>query len=115
MLRRCVLFFFQAEDGIRDGHVTGVQTCALPISSTPSARSAVLTSAMLSVPKWKTLAASSASAPAATAGAKRSEERRVGKECRSGWAPREAKQQEQEEGRRKSSRQEEKLSTTRAT
>src|SRR5690606_40957712 len=27
------LFFFQAEDGIRDFHVTGVQTCALPISS----------------------------------------------------------------------------------
>src|SRR5690348_9109854 len=26
-----VLFFFQAEDGIRDGRVTGVQTCALPI------------------------------------------------------------------------------------
>src|SRR5690625_1883506 len=26
-------FFFQAEDGIRDGHVTGVQTCALPIYS----------------------------------------------------------------------------------
>src|SRR6266487_6325743 len=26
------LFFFQAEDGIRDGRVTGVQTCALPIS-----------------------------------------------------------------------------------
>src|SRR5690606_39460456 len=24
-------FFFQAEDGIRDFHVTGVQTCALPI------------------------------------------------------------------------------------
>src|SRR5690625_5459691 len=29
---RYVSFFFQAEDGIRDGHVTGVQTCALPIS-----------------------------------------------------------------------------------
>src|SRR5690606_40709927 len=28
-----VCFFFQAEDGIRDFHVTGVQTCALPISS----------------------------------------------------------------------------------
>src|SRR6201990_2845672 len=28
----CSLFFFQAEDGIRDGTVTGVQTCALPIS-----------------------------------------------------------------------------------
>src|SRR5690625_7761871 len=27
------LFFVQAEDGIRDGHVTGVQTCALPISA----------------------------------------------------------------------------------
>src|SRR5690625_6825514 len=27
------IFFFQAEDGIRDGHVTGVQTCALPIST----------------------------------------------------------------------------------
>src|SRR5690606_39988927 len=27
-----VLFFFQAEDGIRDFHVTGVQTCDLPIS-----------------------------------------------------------------------------------
>src|SRR5437660_756287 len=28
-----IVFFFQAEDGIRDGHVTGVQTCALPIST----------------------------------------------------------------------------------
>src|SRR5256886_5981534 len=29
--RRCAVFFFQAEDGIRDLTVTGVQTCALPI------------------------------------------------------------------------------------
>src|SRR5690606_39980542 len=29
---RTSCFFFQAEDGIRDFHVTGVQTCALPIS-----------------------------------------------------------------------------------
>src|SRR5690606_40256516 len=29
----CCVFFFQAEDGIRDFHVTGVQTCALPIFS----------------------------------------------------------------------------------
>src|SRR3712207_8481423 len=28
----CLFFFFQAEDGIRDIGVTGVQTCALPIS-----------------------------------------------------------------------------------
>src|SRR5271166_819661 len=44
-------FFFQAEDGIRDGHVTGVQTCALPIwvSSAPAgadrASSTVVTTA----------------------------------------------------------------------
>src|SRR6266436_9123515 len=30
----CCFFFFQAEDGIRDVAVTGVQTCALPISYT---------------------------------------------------------------------------------
>src|SRR5207245_5479796 len=30
-LRRILCFFFQAEDGIRDATVTGVQTCALPI------------------------------------------------------------------------------------
>src|SRR5690606_40124789 len=31
-------FFFQAEDGIRDFHVTGVQTCALPISNAEATR-----------------------------------------------------------------------------
>src|SRR5260370_274194 len=31
--QRCLIFFFQAEDGIRDSSVTGVQTCALPISA----------------------------------------------------------------------------------
>src|SRR2546429_2913828 len=31
--RRVYIFFFQAEDGIRDVAVTGVQTCALPISA----------------------------------------------------------------------------------
>src|SRR5207253_6431320 len=34
-----LFFFFQAEDGIRDGHVTGVQTCALPIFARPASRS----------------------------------------------------------------------------
>src|SRR5690625_6971283 len=33
MLFTFTTFFCQAEDGIRDGHVTGVQTCALPIWS----------------------------------------------------------------------------------
>src|SRR5690349_22557828 len=35
-----VRFFFQAEDGIRDLYVTGVQTCALPISASARARAA---------------------------------------------------------------------------
>src|SRR5690349_22045297 len=35
-------FFFQAEDGIRDLYVTGVQTCALPISADRMARAQVL-------------------------------------------------------------------------
>src|SRR5215467_6425893 len=35
------IFFFQAEDGIRDYKVTGVQTCALPISARPIPRSLV--------------------------------------------------------------------------
>src|SRR6266446_8109646 len=34
----CVEFFFQAEDGIRDYKVTGVQTCALPISRLAAAQ-----------------------------------------------------------------------------
>src|SRR5687768_18053664 len=33
-MRECLFFFFQAEDGIRDVAVTGVQTCALPIYQT---------------------------------------------------------------------------------
>src|SRR2546426_12560124 len=36
-----VFFFFQAEDGIRDYKVTGVQTCALPISRATSAQQVV--------------------------------------------------------------------------
>src|SRR5438309_6878768 len=46
VLPMCVFFFFQAEDGIRDGTVTGVQTCALPISSQPAVR--VATAMLLS-------------------------------------------------------------------
>src|SRR6266581_7859174 len=38
----CCFFFFQAEDGIRDGRVTGVQTCALPISAVVSTVAGVL-------------------------------------------------------------------------
>src|SRR6478752_8792727 len=69
-------FFFQAEDGIRDVAVTGVQTCALPIS----------------LPRRR-----QGRRPAGGGHADRPhrradllgepEERRVGKECRSRWSP----------------------------
>src|SRR5215203_6772410 len=65
-------FFFQAEDGIRDIGVTGVQTCALPISS-----GANVTELDDSRPRQFS----------GTLTWKRSEERRVGKECRSRWSP----------------------------
>src|SRR5437868_14837207 len=66
-------FFFQAEDGIRDRNVTGVQTCALPIWNMPSCA----------------IKCSVSQDPGTRAGISltaRSEERRVGKECRSGRA-----------------------------
>src|SRR5256885_3125340 len=95
-------FFFQAEDGIRDYKVTGVQTCALPIShaaassaeslspsiANPIARAEPTRRGRKYVPPesginpifekaWIKLADFAA----------RSEERRVGKECRSRWSP----------------------------
>src|SRR5437870_12387338 len=69
-----IFFFFQAEDGIRDGHVTGVQTCALPI----------LVEFAASLPARYKLRFSSGKYLLRKA--MRSEERRVGKECRSRWA-----------------------------
>src|SRR5437867_13294522 len=70
-----MFFFFQAEDGIRDRTVTGVQTCALPISAhrSQTALSAHSGSVGRPSPPWRN--------PEAQEG--RSEERRVGKECRS--------------------------------
>src|SRR5207253_3804792 len=82
--RSVYFFFFQAEDGIRVGHVTGVQTCALPIS-----------------PSGTTLTRSGATSRSSTISRRensdtvitrravraRSEERRVGKECRARWSP----------------------------
>src|SRR5712664_4437796 len=73
-------FFFQAEDGIRDLIVTGVQTCALPIYQPKSFQGGVArNSAGARCP-------CGASLPRSTCG-RRSEERRVGKECRSRWSP----------------------------
>src|SRR5437879_13200855 len=75
-----LFFFFQAEDGIRDTSVTGVQTCALPISSEmPAAASEEASRACreLAFPTHLHLRIVRKSAGL------RSEERRVGKECRS--------------------------------
>src|SRR5256885_9932868 len=89
-------FFFQAEDGIRDYKVTGVQTCALPISD--GAGSSLLVPSVHSV-AWRSPDRVDQrrrfSLPCFRVfnlllgglQAHRSEERRVGKECRSRWSP----------------------------
>src|SRR2546430_10941827 len=77
---QCLFFFFQAEDGIRDLTVTGVQTCALPISCSPVGGGL----------KCSKRGPSGRNARPTIRNAKlgsRSEERRVGKECRSRWSP----------------------------
>src|SRR2546421_8969504 len=49
----CFFFFFQAEDGIRDLIVTGVQTCALPICSHTSIQPGTTGALPPSLPEWK--------------------------------------------------------------
>src|SRR5439155_6323939 len=81
-------FFFQAEDGIRDGHVTGVQTCALPIFFGGNDRLAQRQNApVLREYEDIILEDDGAHARVRTHDTLRSEERRVGKECRSRWSP----------------------------
>src|SRR5699024_11220915 len=91
----CVLFFFfQAEDGIRDRNVTGVQTCALPIfiaGSTDSAHRpgnavAGQSTGELLRPELAAAIAMRHASSDVTAATEhgRSEERRVGKEWRAG-------------------------------
>src|SRR5258708_24158545 len=55
------IFFFQAEDGIRDDLVTGVQTCALPIFALPANASGVLMGSGAVVARWKRLLAKQSS------------------------------------------------------
>src|SRR3989339_507693 len=72
---KVILIFFQAEAGIRYWSVTGVQTCALPIWRAGKAG-------------WTSQPRSSArSRSSSSPRSRRSEERRVGKECRSRWSP----------------------------
>src|SRR5256885_8265276 len=93
-------FFFQAEDGIRDYKVTGVQTCALPILDSFSDKKAnELFARFVKNATWMapTLTVLRAVVLVGNADFRndprlryipaRSEERRVGKECRSRWSP----------------------------
>src|SRR2546429_7128341 len=83
-------FFFQAEDGIRDVAVTGVQTCALPISLGAQYREQQLDFVGIVLrPDAERVAGLVGEAGAGELDhhMARSEERRVGKECRSRWSP----------------------------
>src|SRR5256885_8257276 len=95
------VFFFQAEDGIRDYKVTGVQTCALPIlrwivqwaSGRMKNTRPMLRLGFIDAPTGNSICRKARPmadclrmkdrSPTDT----RSEERRVGKECRSRWSP----------------------------
>src|SRR5690606_39768283 len=94
----CNVFFFQAEDGIRDFHVTGVQTCALPISDEnkkyPTAQSNTTRTVKRTIDnglQGRTTehqpVTSVTVAQLSIFDGQRSEERRVGKECRSRRSP----------------------------
>src|SRR5437868_14118458 len=96
-------FFFQAEDGIRDRNVTGVQTCALPIwcigptpmptCSRPSSVSRRWTDTPSSSPSRSPSRGFPTCWPRRWP---RSEERRVGKEWRSGWGAQHEKKKEED-------------------
>src|SRR2546425_7381224 len=79
-------FFFQAEDGIRDKLVTGVQTCALPISARGVDAAPLLRPGGPDLARGKSRPLRPGQS-VERSGTDRSEERRVGKECRSRWSP----------------------------
>src|SRR5689334_23443056 len=99
LLRFGFLFFFQAEDGIRDGTVTGVQTCALPILLLAAVNlewtvCRAVRHLYLSSPRAELSNSELQTRIKGCSGLKkykklweRSEERRVGKECRSRRGP----------------------------
>src|SRR5687767_15489010 len=110
--RRLYIFFFQAEDGIRDKLVTGVQTCALPIFINYTLATAdgklvtgfivAETAASLTLRRSgeadeTVLRSQIKELRAEGKSLMRSEERRVGKECRSRWSPYHSKKKRKQE------------------
>src|SRR5205823_10043594 len=108
-----VFFFFQAEDGIRDKLVTGVQTCALPIYRrlhrqhqgrllfTTLDRGALLRQLVTDLQSRRPADRVRIHAPGTAADLRdggRSEERRVGKECRSRRETEHEKKKDDESG-----------------
>src|SRR5687768_18146910 len=96
MIAVYMFFFFQAEDGIRDVAVTGVQTCALPISTIRRRPGAVClrarrrrcsASRLIPLAFGGIMLRTAAAFLVLLSTSARSEERRVGKECRSRWSP----------------------------
>src|SRR5699024_11960740 len=102
-------FFFQAEDGIRDRNVTGVQTCALPISQNLESDDVgiIILGNYDKIREGDTVKRTGRIMEVPV----RSEERRVGKECRSRWwayhekEKRVAKGRERAEGKQMKKRQ----------
>src|SRR5438034_7670046 len=96
-----VFFFFQAEDGIRDHCVTGVQTCALPICE-PEPRNWRGPYLRKEIPAdpWGRAYVYKSPGDVNPDSYDRSEERRVGKECRSRWWP-ECEKKKTDDGRAK--------------
>src|SRR5699024_11830555 len=91
LLEACPIFcfFFQAEDGIRDRNVTGVQTCALPIYQMAYFILLIKIEPILRI-RIVFMSSSKGNMNRLKMPynqGRRSEERRVGKECRSGWGP----------------------------
>src|SRR5260370_32834438 len=95
---RLLFFFFQAEDGIRDSSVTGVQTCALPIYADYRQFAIDCQQAIRELAIVRVVGILQGQLDGLTQQmrptllglgelAVRSEERRVGKECRSRWSP----------------------------
>src|SRR5688500_19932671 len=96
-----LFFFFQAEDGIRDYKVTGVQTCALPIFGKPKCERSIVTNTRPGNIAGITRCMEQLNPEVGRDRLARSEERRVGKEGRCRWQEDEQKKIQRERHKEK--------------